>query len=195
VTARRLLAVLSAAVLLGGCDLFATRDPEVTGSQQSLWTPPTSPEIVVTNLELAFEIGNFNDYRRALTDDFTFAADPGDAAQLEIEFPGTEVLENWTADVDVEVATNIRGGVDSLVVDFVRFDNVDQGQTLRLLKYDYVVSLFAGDTRTDYVGEAWLSIAQQDNGEWLIRDWEDVAGQSAADSWGLLKGRNRFSGS
>ena len=192
-SARRVLAVVLAAVLAGGCDLFATREPVVSGSQESLWQPPTSPEIVVTNLELAWEIGNFNDYDRALTDDFTWTADPADAAQLEIEFPGAGVLDDWDADVEVEVATTIRGSVDSLAVDLIQFDD-DQGQTVRLLKYDYTVSLFTGETRTDYVGEAWFHIAQQPGGEWLIRDWEDVSGQTG-DSWGLLKGRNRLSGS
>jgi len=191
--APRVAAILIAAVLAGGCDVFATREPEVAGGQQSLWTPPTEPGIVVSNLELAWEIGNFNDYRRALTDDFTFTADPGDAAQLEIEFPGEDVLENWDAEVDVEVAATIRGGADSLSVDLVRFED-DLGQTVRLQKFDYTVTVFAGETATEYVGEVWFSIAQQDNGEWLIRDWMDVAAQGGEDSWGLLKGRNRLGG-
>lgn len=186
--------VLAAALALPGCDLFATREPEVEGSQESLWTPPTSPEIVVTNLELAFEIGNLNDYERALTVDFAFEPDAADVAQLEIEFPGLGVFDNWDRAVEVEVATTIRGSADSVAVGFVKFEEDDLGQTLRLLKYDYVVSLFAGGARTDYEGEAWFHIAQQGNGEWLIQDWEDVAIPSEV-SWGILKGRNRSSGS
>jgi hypothetical protein len=187
----RVVFFVLAAVLLGGCDLLATRSPEVEGGQNSEWTPPTLPDIVVTNLKRAWEIGNFNDYRRALTSDFTFEADPGDAAQLEIEFPGTGVLDDWNAEVEVEVATAVRGAVDSLKVDFVRFED-DLGQTVRLQKYNYVVSLYVGGAQTDYVGDAWFTIARQENGDWLIRDWMDVADQGPEDSWSLLKGRNRL---
>jgi hypothetical protein len=191
-------AAVAALLLLaaGGCDLFATRAPEVEGSQESLWTPPTTPEIVVTNLELALEIGNLNDYQRALTVDFVFLPDAADVAQMEIEAPGLDVFEGWDRLVEVEVATTIRGGADSVAVDLAKFDD-DLGQTVRVLKYDYVVTLFSGNLQTFYQGDAWFTIAQQPNGEWLIQGWEDVA-IPQTPSWGILKGRSKgqsFSGS
>jgi hypothetical protein len=186
----RLAAVLALAAALGGCDLFATREPEVEGSQESLWTPPTSPEIVVTNLELAFEIGNINDYQRALTADFVFRADASDVAQLEIDRPGEMVFDGWDRDVEVSTVTVIRGSADSVAVSLVQFDD-DLGETVRLLKYDYVVRIFGGGAESAFEGEAWFQVAQQGNGEWLIQDWEDVASVAAAESWGILKGQNR----
>jgi hypothetical protein len=181
-------AVLAVLLVPGGCDLFATREPEVEGSQQSLWTPPTSPEIVVTNLELALEIGNFNDYQRALTPDFSFTPDPADVAQLGIEFPGDNVFDGWDRSVEVEVATTIRAGADSVAVELVKFED-DLGQPIRLLKYDYKVTLRTGTLQTFYEGDAWFTIALQENGEWIIREWEDVA-IPQTPSWGILKGRS-----
>lgn len=188
-TGRAATVACALALVGGGCDLFATRAPVVESAQESLWTSPTSPEIVVTNLELAFEIGNYNDYQRALTEDFTFQPDAADVAQLDIEFPGQAIFDGWDRAEEVQVAQTIGDAADSVAVDFVQFDD-DLGQTVRLLKYRYVLTVSnpAGDAV--FEGEAWFQIAQQDNGEWLIQAWEDVASSTTNDSWGLLKGRN-----
>lgn len=178
-------------VLASGCDLFATRQPIVESAEQSLWTPPTEPEIVVTNLELAFEIGNFNDYQRALTEDFTFRPDNSDVVQLDLEYPGQDVFADWTREVEVATAQTIWNAADSVFVDFTQFDD-DLGQTVRLLKYDYVLTLrTAGQEDSIWEGQAWFTTVQQPNGEWLIQDWEDVASSASRESWGRLKGRNR----
>jgi hypothetical protein len=186
-----LLAALAPALLLGaGCDLFQTREPAAGGTGNSVWQPPTTPEIVVENLQLALENGVFGDYTRALTDDFTFVPDDADVAQLAIERPGEAVYGGWTKDVETQVAEAIRTGLTSLDLGLtlVSEETLPDG---RLQKYGYALTLTRGASVTVYEGQAWLDIRQEPNGDWLIARWEDVITPQTVESWGLLKGRNR----
>jgi hypothetical protein len=180
-------------VLMGaGCDLFATREPVLSEGASSLWQPPTSPNIIVQNLEVAFEKAIFNDYRRALTEDFTFEPDDTDRFQIdEIERPGDGAYDGWTRDVESATAEAISGSADSLSLDLMLFEEIVESIG-RQLKYDYVLTLHQGSSVAHYIGEAWLRIRQESSGEWFIYEWKDVKSSPDDDSWGLLKGRNRL---
>lgn len=182
---------LAAMFLTGaGCDLFQTREPGNGDSGNTVWTPPTTPEIVVQNLELALEGGIFGDYVRAFTDDFTFTPDGADVVQLSIERPGEAVYDGWTKDVETQVAETIRSGATSLELEltFLSEQILAEG---RLQKYDYTLTRSRPTSVDVYQGQAWFEIRQGSNGDWLIFSWEDVITPRTVESWGRLKGRNR----
>jgi hypothetical protein len=179
---------LALALLASGC-LFKTRTPIVGEGERSFWEPPTTPEIIVRNLETAFENGVFNDYSRALTEDFVFQPDGADSAQIEIERPGEQVFVGWNREVETEAAQTIKDSADSVDVVFTLFSDELIGDD-HLRKEDYVLTLFQGGGEVAYVGQAWFLI-RQTSGEWFIYEWEDVR-TSDAPTWGLLKGRNRL---
>ena len=186
-------ALLAAAASLAaaGCDLFATREPQTSSGSGSQWERPTSPEIIVDNLEVAFENAIFNDYRRTFTEDFTFVPDDSDRFDMDtIERPGEEVYEEWDREVESSTAETIALASDSLFVALVQFDDVDvQGN--RRLKYDYTLEVFSSGEVNSYVGEAWFLIRQESNGEWFIQEWQDVRSADGGTSWGFLKGLSR----
>jgi len=184
------IAVVSALFLSGGCSLFETRDPILAGGDDSVWVQPTEPEIVVENLRLAFERAIFNDYIRALTDDFTFVPDASDVAQLEIDFPGQPVYDGWDRTVESDVAEAIRTPADSVRVTFGEPIREDSPEDV-LLKYEYLLWVFAGGDSTAHEGEAWFR-TRASAGEYRIFEWEDIASSTTRPSWGLLKGRNRL---
>ncbi|NNE44453.1 MAG: hypothetical protein HKN12_09605 [Gemmatimonadetes bacterium] len=186
----RVSAVLMTAVLISGCGLFETRDPVVSSGDDSLWQVPVTPDIIVTNLEVALETSNFTDYARALTEDFVFRADAADIAQLEIDRPGEMVFEGWDRDVEAATAATIVDAADEIDVEFVLTDDilVPAG---RLVKYDYTLERVVGTAVLVNSGEAWFQV-RNEAGEWYIFDWEDIASSSENDSWGLLKGLSRI---
>ncbi len=51
-----------------GCDLFSTRDPEPPSSGSSTFVPPTSPDLVLANLENAVAEKSTENYLRCLVD-------------------------------------------------------------------------------------------------------------------------------
>ncbi len=194
-TRRRLadLALVVAAALWlpgAGC-LFDTRKAEEGEGGDSVWVPPTSPEIVVENLRAALEAGTFGDYLRAFTEDFTFEPDAADIAQLAIERPGEPVYDDWTRDVETETAESIAAGAESvtLSLSLISEQLVEGG---RLQKYDYTLTLQRADGADVYQGEAWFEIRQEPTGDWLIHHWLDVITPETVESWGRLKGRSRL---
>jgi hypothetical protein len=188
---RSLLAAFTALGALGaGCDFFATREPPVVDrGNEGIWQPPTTPRIVVENLERALEASSFGDYQRALTEDFVFRPDDADVVRIELERPGDTPFENWDRDVERQTAEAISQSADSVALVIELFEETPIAAA-RLVKYRYDLSLFSAGIPTTFEGEAWFQIRQEPNGDWLIFDWEDVA-TSTAPSWGLLKGRSR----
>lgn len=172
---------------LAGCGLFDTREPVEGEGGQSFWQPPTSPEIIVRNLEVAFENGIFNDYERALTIDFTFHPDLADSLDVEGGRPGA--FANWTRDVEVETAAAIHATADSLMLVLVPNSTEIVGDD-RLLKQSYVLTLLTVGGSTVYEGDVWFWVRQV-AGEWFIYHWEDISTSSSRRSWGFLKGNTR----
>ncbi|MBZ0266955.1 hypothetical protein K8I85_02265 [bacterium] len=174
-----------------GCGLFDTREPVTGDTDSGTWVPPTRAEIVVENLERAFEAGVFTDYQRALTENFTFTPDDTDVATYEQERPGEDVYGSWTREVEALTAEAIRTAADSLdlVLDFKEEELVTEG---RLRKYDYQLHVIVGEAVTEYVGEVRFVITQVAGGDWVITGWEDVASDPQTPSWGFLKGANRL---
>lgn len=187
-----LVLVAAAALWLPGAGcLFDTRDAEEGEGGDSVWVPPTSPEIVVENLRAALETEVFGDYLRAFTDDFLFEPDAADVAQLAIERPGEPVYDDWTRDVETATAENIVAGAESveLVLSLIS-EQIVEGA--RLQKYDYTLTLLRSGGPSVYQGEAWFEIRQEPTGDWLIHRWLDVITPETDESWGRLKGRNRL---
>ncbi|MGQ0720376.1 MAG: hypothetical protein ACT4PE_02240 [Candidatus Eiseniibacteriota bacterium] len=173
-----------------GCDLFATREPPpVEEGTEGIWQTPTTPRIVVENLERALEAPSFGDYQRALTEDFVFRPDDADVVRIGLERPGETPYENWDREVERQTAEAISQSADSVALTLELFEETPIAAA-RLIKYRYDLTLFSAGTGTTFEGEAWFQIRQEPNGDWLIFDWEDVA-SSNTQSWGLLKGRSR----
>ena len=183
---RNRLGAALAVLLLAGCGWFDTREPIEGEGDSSDWEIPTTPEIIVRNLIVAFENGNFNDYRRALSSDFRFVPDGTDVAELAITRPGQPVYENWTAEVETETAETIRQ--DSLSVELSNLVEEIEGQDRRL-RYDYVLTRFQDPEDQVFSGELFFRVREV-SGEWIIFEWEDVA-SSSDPSWGRLKGELR----
>jgi hypothetical protein len=189
--AARFLLLLGAAFFAGaGCDLFGVRDSEGGSGGTNVWVPPTRPEIIVQNLVAALEVGSFGDYQRAFAPDFEFVPDGTDVTQMQIERPGEPVYDGWNKDVETQVAEAIRGSAQTLDLRTSFFEEqlVDEG---RLHKYEYTLTLENAGGVNVYQGEAWFTIVQQTNGDWLIAGWQDIITPNTVESWGRLKGRNR----
>lgn len=174
-----------------GCGLFDTREPADGDIEGGTWIPPTRAEIVIENLERAFEAGVFTDYTRALTEDFTFTPDDADVAAFQQERPGEDVYGGWTREVEVQTAEAIRTVASelSLTLTFKEEELVPDG---RLRKYDYELLVTAGGSESRYVGEVRFTVTQVAGGDWVISGWEDVALDPQTPSWGFLKGANRL---
>lgn len=77
-------------VLVSGCGLFDTRDIEPPTDPRSNYMPPTTPDIVIINLQFAIAEKNLNNYLLCFVDTnfssrkFTFQADVNSQVQYPI---------------------------------------------------------------------------------------------------------------
>jgi hypothetical protein len=62
------LMILAAVLAVTACGMFETRDPEPPDTGSSTFIPPTSPELVLSNLEYAVAERNPENYIRCLVD-------------------------------------------------------------------------------------------------------------------------------
>lgn len=186
--------VVVAGLLFGGsgCSLFETRSPEA-GSSESDWVPPLIPAQIVTNLEVALESGDFNDYQRTFVEEFFFVPDQTDVAQIAIERPGEAVYDDWSRDVETDTMEQVFSTSDSLRVDFNLFEERIEGEVTQL-RYRYTLRRYRSGEVDELQGEAWYRVGQVLGGEWYILEWEDVISEETGTggSWGLLKGRERI---
>ena len=106
---RNFLAVLLSTSILGGCSLFEPRDPEQPSQSSSNFIPPTTPELVITNLENSIAQKDIQNYASCFADSsrsgrsYTFIPS-ADAAAL---FPS--VLNSWTYIEERTYFTNLIG--------------------------------------------------------------------------------------
>jgi hypothetical protein len=175
-----------------GCGAFDTRTPVEGEGEETIWQPPTTPQITIQNLELAFESKIFNDYRRALTEDFFFRPDNADSFQISLDRPGVPVYVNWNKDVEGDTAGNIAADADSISLFFATGTEEIIGED-RLLKKTYELRIVRAADVPTYVGEAWFWVREVANGEWYIYRWEDIrTTPPPAVSWGYHKGQRRL---
>ena len=194
----KLVSVLSGILLLpllfGGCDLFATREaePPVTGG--SSFEQPTTPTIVLRNLQSAITFSNSLDYRKCFSDSSVgleaFHFQPS-AEGLSVA-PGRFV--NWSINDEEEYIRTIfseliEGESSSLTLTPSEVTEAVIGDSVRY-SADYKVSFphTREGVEREASGRLVFTMKLAPRNEWYITGWQDI-GVNNQPSWSLLKAR------
>lgn len=173
-------------VLVIGCDLFQTRDPEDPVGARGSWEVPLTPSEVLTNLTLALFERNASNYMRSFQpDSFAFFADP----QVLLQQPS---IADWDYARELAHINSLLGeGVlprDSVI--FVLFTATEQtviGDTARVTtRYDLTAQVALSGAPGPMAGEAEFSMRIGSQGYWEIVGWSDRRTEELA-SWSDLK--------
>lgn len=173
------------ALATSGCSLFEPRDPQPPSQSGSSFVPPTSPDIVISNLQSSIAQKNAQNYIRCFSDPFRFVPSTEAAAQ----YPG--VLNSWTRSQEYDYMVNlisraIPNGVSSLLLtqtaSIVTADSV-------IYNYDYVFTFQHTEASFPPMARGNLQFAiGVDNSNWSIYRWSDF--KTTADiSWSSFKGK------
>lgn len=189
--------LIVAIVMLAGCDLFQPRTPEPPNNNTSpyQWLQPTSWDIVMTDLELAFKARDRKYFMDVLADTtnssqtFQFIADPNVASTSGLDF------STWSFADEDHFLEAIFSKLSSDTTQTLRWSNkiettvsIDQME----IQADYELILkFNTESRATYPehfsGQALLLMEQrQNNNYWQIIRWED-AGNDSLPCWTYLK--------
>jgi hypothetical protein len=175
-----------------GCDLFSTRDPEPPTGGSSTFTPATSPDLVLSNLEHAVAERNVGNYLRCLVDSvnsaraFAFIPTAAAAGRYPATFASWSVASERSA-FSALVAVTPSGATSSLVLaggfTVVAADSAVYEGTYSLT-FPHGI---AGTPETAH-GTVQFILTPDRNSIWAITRWIDVPVESEP-SWSDLKGR------
>jgi hypothetical protein len=184
--------VLLAGLFCSACGLFETRDPEPPTSGSSTFVPPTSPDIVLSNLENAISEKNTENYVRCLVDTlnserrFVFLPTASAAGRYAPAF------SNWTlqserawfaaikafAPKDAPSILNLQGQFAVIVADSAIYEG----------SYDLVFQHGVANVSESVRGNLQFVMHMDRNSVWSISRWNDIS-LNDETSWSEWKGR------
>jgi hypothetical protein len=191
---KRLLAPLILVLTLAasGCDLFGTRDPEPPSSGSSTFVPPTSPDLVITNLENAVAEKSTENFLRCLVDTLSSgqryefiptAAAAGRYAttfadwSLQSERAWFSALKAFS-EADAPSSLALTGGFAVIAADSAIYEGEYE------LAFRHGVSSVSENAR----GTLQFVMHTDRNSIWSITRWTDIP-RDEETSWSEWKGR------
>ncbi|HVZ41643.1 MAG TPA: hypothetical protein VHI13_20350 [Candidatus Kapabacteria bacterium] len=192
--ARPLLLLVPMVALAAGCGLFDTRQPENPINAGSTFEQPTTPSVVLRNLESALTSANAGDYRKCFSDTslglppFIFypSAQGLSAAPSKFVQWGIDQEETYIGNIFAEL---MKGSVCS--VQFSPTDVTDV-PIADSLQFSATYSVHFPHTRDnaerDADGTLVFTFRLSKQNEWYISAWRDVAIPNKT-SWSLIKAR------
>ncbi|KAA0211462.1 MAG: hypothetical protein OZ913_05190 [Ignavibacteriaceae bacterium] len=185
-----ILLFVSLIFLVGSCGLFDTRSVEPPSDPRSNYSPPTSPDIVLTNLQFAIAEKNLNNYISCFSDSvltgkvFHFVADLSTNAQYPI-------LSNWNFQQEKIYYTNLISQTDIQSSSNLFLSNPQAITTPDSVIYDadYVLVYFHNDPSVakNFNGKLRFTMFQDSRNLWSITRWQDFKNDSGDTTWSELK--------
>jgi hypothetical protein len=185
-------AITAAVFAFSGCGLFETRDPEPPASGSSTFVPPTTPDLVLSNLEFSVSEKNTENYIRCLTDtvnsgvrlmfipttaaagryastfsDWTVQSERSYFAAL-VAFTGTSATSQLT----------LTGSFSVLASDSAVYDG----------SYDLLFRHGVAGVAENVKGNVQFVLRTDRSSIWSITRWTDIP-QTDQTSWSEWKGR------
>ncbi len=172
------------AILFSGCSVFSTREPEEPLEDTGLFIQPDTPEQVIENMQNAVLELNTLNYRRSLSEDFTFRATATASSRESVFF-------SWSRDQEEQYFSALTAAASLNTGHNLQLN--DQSLTLLaanefVLDATYVLSVNHRRTEvpTQTQGRLRWIIRQSSDGLWAIVEWTDQELGNEA-SWSDLK--------
>lgn len=185
--------VILLSLLFAGCENpFTTREPEPPEQNASNFIPPTTPEIVFVNLQIAIKERNVENYVRSFVDTtrstnrFEFFPDQGVAAA----HPG--IFRDWQLLDERRYVTQLLQATPADSIRNLRFIEENRTETVSMATFTQSYELIVRHARqvnhipVEYRGQSRFLLEKNDTGDWAIYRWEDFANDEDA-SWSELK--------
>lgn len=186
------------AILLQGCSWFATRVPEDPTSSGLGFKPPTTPDIVISNLQNSFTDNNAENYVLCFTDtlinkNLPFQFTPSGEANARY----ASLFANWNVNNERAAFLSMVSRLEQnskllLTLSNSRFDILLPDSAVYVSDYALSVPTVVTAFEKNYVGSMRLTISQIGNGLWGISRWIDSRNpgiDTSLSTWSILKGQ------
>jgi hypothetical protein len=166
-----------------GC-IFETRDAAQPTSG-STWQAPSTPQVVLKNLETGLADLTGANYERSIGDNFKFEPLLDDAQNPTL----FGQYDDWTADVEKEVLQIILSPATVAIASFTIDQQILDTTTRAEFKVSYTLNLTRGTAET-FAGRAQFDM-ENINGSWQLVLWRDEEQEPGSATWGFLRGVSR----
>ncbi len=173
-----------------GCGLFDSRSVEPPSEPRSTFLQPTSPDIVITNLNFAIAEKNLDNYMRCFVDEnFStriFRYFP-DAVSLS-SYP---VFQNWSLTNERNYFSNLISFTNSTSSSNLFFSNVtfNTGIDSAIVDSDYILIFDHNKQNVAKIakGKLRLIMGIDSRSLWSIHSWYDFINQGNDTTWSVIK--------
>lgn len=175
-------------LFLFSCDLFEPRSPADPSGGGVVWQTPTSPDIVVENMQSALN-GLSAQYLDCLDDSFMFYADNNDID----DYPTLDFTD-WNKGIENLVLGQIYGAVpeDSVInadFSFIASSPDPPAPEDSVTIYRQYTIQLPGAQHSPAFGIAELHMIEDENGFWSVGAWYDnrFSQSTPFKTWGVAK--------
>jgi hypothetical protein len=178
------------AVLISGCGLFGLRDVEIPTEPRSTFTPPTTPDIVLSNLSNAIIDKDINNYIQCIVDTsstakrFVYTAD----ISSQIQYP---VFQNWQTVNEKNYFYNLLSltNVQSTSLLFVTNVITNTYSDSAIYDMEYLVRFDHQKTNVakTLTGKLRFILVVNTKNLWAISRWIDFKAVDSDTTWSVLK--------
>jgi hypothetical protein len=183
-------------VLLAGCGLFKTRNPESPDSGKTNYLPPTSADIVITNFTNAIKEKNAENYLACLSDststqDRNYQFIPSSDALSRYQ----GIFDNWNKASENRFFYTLKSNIPVNVSPILDLKNFPYQYDLSLPDSVIYTSAYTLDINYNlsglpiqFSGTLQFAIHRNNNGYWYIQKWTDTKPTNDTTStWSILK--------
>lgn len=181
-----ILVFITFSLALKGCGIFDTRDPEVPLTIRSTYFPPTSADIVISNLTYSVEEKNSENYSKCVSDlSFQYIPDSRSAQTYE-------VFASWDKSAEKRYLDNLIARTDpnstsQLFLSNQRLRQVSSDSAIFQADYIFVFQHSNPGTPKSGKGNLLISLATDDNDLFYMRKWEDFRQNDTDFTWSEFK--------
>jgi hypothetical protein len=175
---------------LNSCGLFDTRDVEPPIDPRSNFIPPTSPNLVIVNMQFAIAEKNIDNYMKCFVDSmfagvsYRFFAD----APTQIQFP---ILTGWNINNERIYYTNLVSSTNSESSSNLFLSNYNLTETIDSAIYDAEYLLVFNHNRNvipkTSKGKLRFVLVPDNRSLWGIKTWSDFKVEDTDTTWSYLK--------
>lgn len=181
-----IIAFITFSLALKGCGIFETRDPEVPLSIRSTYFPPTSADIVISNLTYSIEEKNSENYSKCVSDlSYQYVPDSRSAQTYE-------VFTSWDKSAEKRYLDNLIArtnptSTSQLFLSNQRLRQVSSDSAIFQADYIFVFQHNNPGTPKSGKGNLLISLATDDNDLFYMRKWEDFRQNDTDFTWSEFK--------
>ena len=180
-------------LVIAGCGVFETRDPEQPSQTGSNFQPPIEPGIVFANMANAFRDMNAVNYIRSFADSSTVARTYSFEATSQARLRYGAVFASWTRQSEQQFFENTKSKLQSgstptleflsLMAQSVQSDSAQYEATYRL-SIPHTQSNLSQVAR----GRSIYYMVADKSHNWVIWRWVDIALTQSDFTWSDFKG-------